>query len=167
MARARICAVDFDGTLVEHRYPAIGKPLPYAFETLKALKGNGIQLMLWTMRGHPDLNRFPHIDLHTGKYILTDTLQEAVDFCKEQGVEFDGVNLSPEQFSTSNKQYAHCYIDDAALGCLLTVDGFVDWEKVLHYLVLRKWVTPDQCWDILGVYHGHQIPEAPNPNHDL
>lgn len=152
MARARIVAVDFDGTLVEHRYPNIGKPLPFAFETLKTLKNNGIRLMLWTMRGHPDLSRFPHLDLHTGNYIPTDTLQEALDFCKEKGVEFDGINLSPEQFSTSNKQYAHCYIDDAALGCPLDENGYVDWSQVIVYLCKRGWLSIEQAKTILGIY---------------
>ena len=31
-----ILAVDFDGTIVEHRFPAIGKERLFAFETLKA-----------------------------------------------------------------------------------------------------------------------------------
>ena len=30
-----IIAVDFDVTIVEHQYPAIGKELPYAIEVLK------------------------------------------------------------------------------------------------------------------------------------
>ena len=36
-----IIAIDFDGTIVEHRYPAIGKELPFAIDTLKSL------LALW------------------------------------------------------------------------------------------------------------------------
>ena len=30
-------AVDFDGTIVEHKYPAIGREMIFAFDTLKAL----------------------------------------------------------------------------------------------------------------------------------
>ena len=30
-------AVDFDGTIVEHKYPEIGEELPFATETLKML----------------------------------------------------------------------------------------------------------------------------------
>lgn len=156
--RRRILATDFDGTLVTHEYPKIGKPLPMAFATLRALKANGVRLMLWTMRGHPDLSKFPHLDLHTGNYIPQDTLQEAVNFCLEQGVEFDGVNLSPEQFSTSNKQYAHLYIDDAALGCPLTEQGYVDWLPIVNYLRGRGWLSRAQHYLILnelGYYHGH------------
>ena len=148
--RPRIVAVDFDGTIVEHKYPDIGKPLPYAIETLKALRENGIRVFLWSMRGHPDLERFPHLDLHTGEFIPKDTLQEAIDFCKERGLEFDGINESPEQFSTSLKQYAHLYIDDTALGCPLTADGWVDWYAVIYYLYeYRKWLTSEQVSNII------------------
>lgn len=28
-------AIDFDGTIVQHKYPAIGEEIPFAIETLK------------------------------------------------------------------------------------------------------------------------------------
>ena len=45
-----VIAVDFDGTIVEHRYPAIGKELPFAIETLQKLASEGHRLILWTVR---------------------------------------------------------------------------------------------------------------------
>ena len=33
-----IIAVDFDGTIVEHRYPRIGEEIPFAVDTLKLLQ---------------------------------------------------------------------------------------------------------------------------------
>ena len=52
-----IC-VDFDGTIVEHRYPAIGPALPHAFDVLKALQGAGHRLVLFTCReDHPEARR--------------------------------------------------------------------------------------------------------------
>ena len=30
-------AIDFDGTIVEHRYPKIGNEIPFAIDTLKML----------------------------------------------------------------------------------------------------------------------------------
>lgn len=33
-----IIAVDFDGTIVTHEYPKIGKEIPFAIDTLKRLK---------------------------------------------------------------------------------------------------------------------------------
>ena len=33
-------AVDFDGTIVEHKYPAIGRELPFAIEDRKSTRLN-------------------------------------------------------------------------------------------------------------------------------
>ena len=68
-----IIAVDFDGTIVEHRYPAIGRERPFAIETLKKLAKEGHRLILWTVR--------------EGRL-----LEEAVQFCRERGLEFYAVN---------------------------------------------------------------------------
>ena len=43
-------AVDFDGTIVEHRYPQIGKEIPFAIDTLKMLQQEGHWLILWSVR---------------------------------------------------------------------------------------------------------------------
>ena len=45
-----IIAVDFDGTIVEHAFPQIGKPIPFAIETLLKLQKEGYRLVLWTVR---------------------------------------------------------------------------------------------------------------------
>ena len=37
-----IIAVDFDGTIVEHRYPRIGEEIPFAVDTLKLLQQKSI-----------------------------------------------------------------------------------------------------------------------------
>ena len=74
-----IIAIDFDGTVVEDGYPKIGKTRIFAFETLKRLQQDGHRLILWTYRSGIKL-------------------QEAVDFCKENGIEFYAVNASfPEE----------------------------------------------------------------------
>ena len=43
-------AVDFDGTIVEHRYPEIGEERPFAIDTLKMLIKDRHKLILWTVR---------------------------------------------------------------------------------------------------------------------
>lgn len=43
-------AVDFDGTIVEHRYPRIGKEIPFATDTLKLLQQDQHRLILWSVR---------------------------------------------------------------------------------------------------------------------
>lgn len=118
----KIIAVDFDGTLVEHEFPAIGRKVKGAFETLKRLQAMGHRIILWTMRSG-------------------DPLQEAVDFCRREGLQFDGINVNPWQstWTTSPKVYAHAYIDDAATGCPLiasasSVRPFVDWDSVATML---------------------------------
>jgi len=100
-----IIAVDFDGTIVEHKYPKIGRELLFATDTLKALNKKGHQLILWSVR--------------SGKL-----LDEAVAFCKEHGVEFYAVNKSyPEEVfdeEVSRKINADLFIDDRNLGGLLS-----------------------------------------------
>ncbi len=102
-------AVDFDGTIVEHRFPAIGKTRRFAFETLRELNKQGYKLILWTYR--------------SGK-----ELEEAVEFCKQNGVEFYAVNKNyPEEIydgMMSRKIDADIYIDDKNIG------GFIGWSQV-------------------------------------
>ena len=44
-------AVDFDGTIVTHEYPKIGRDIPFAIDTLKRLqKDFQVILVLWTVR---------------------------------------------------------------------------------------------------------------------
>ncbi len=108
-----IIAVDFDGTIVEHEYPKIGKPKLFAFETLKALQKKGHQLILWTYRSGNEL-------------------KEAVEFCRENGIEFYAVNKNyPEEEynnSISRKIMADIYIDDRNIG------GFPGWSKIWELL---------------------------------
>ena len=66
-------AIDFDGTIVEDRYPAIGPERPFATETLRMLNKDRHQLILWTVR-------------------QGDKLQEAINWCRERGVELWAVN---------------------------------------------------------------------------
>lgn len=104
-----IIAVDFDGTIVEHRYPAIGKEMFFAFDTLKALQKDGHQLILWTYRHGASLD-------------------EAVEYCRKNGVEFFAVNASymGEEMdgSQSRKVNADMFIDDRNFG------GFPGWGVI-------------------------------------
>ena len=106
-------AVDFDGTIVEHEYPKIGKEKLFAFRTLRELEKKGARLILWTFR--------------TGK-----ELEEAVEYCRTNGVEFYAVNKNyPEEVvddSVSRKIDADVYIDDKNLG------GFPGWSEVWQVL---------------------------------
>ena len=110
-----VIAVDFDGTIVEHRYPQIGKPKRYAFKVLRELQRKGHKLILWTYR--------------TGEL-----LEEAIEFCRKNGVEFWAVNASypGEEYKegeTSRKILADVYIDDRNFG------GFPGWGVIGQTLI--------------------------------
>jgi len=109
-----IIAVDFDGTIVEHKYPKIGKTQLFAFETLKQLQKQNHKLILWTYRA-------------------AEELEAAVNFCKENGIEFYAINENypNEKLDTnkvSRKIYADFYIDDRNIG------GFLGWSKIWELL---------------------------------
>ena len=118
-----IVAIDFDGTIVKHRFPDIGDEVPGAIRCMKKLQSQGVRLILLTMRSDENADDGPY-------------LSQAVDYCREQGIEFWAVNDNPEQpaWTSSRKVYAHQYIDDAATGCPLTQEPghrpYVDWSKV-------------------------------------
>ena len=106
-------AVDFDVTIVEEKYPSIGKPMIFAFETLKMLQQDRHRLILWTFRsGNP--------------------LLEAVEFCRQHGIEFYAVNKNypEEEFNaeTPRKIRADIFIDDRNVG------GFLGWGKIYQIL---------------------------------
>ena len=93
-----ILAIDFDGTLCFGQYPKIGRPNPVVIEFCKRHKDMGDKLILWTNR-------------------TDDLLNDAVEWCKEQGIEFDAVNESLpesiEKFGTDPRKIAaDHYIDD-------------------------------------------------------
>jgi len=50
-----VIAVDFDGTIVEHRYPEIGREFSDAIDTLKFLQQLGHKIIIWTCRGEESI----------------------------------------------------------------------------------------------------------------
>jgi hydroxymethylpyrimidine pyrophosphatase-like HAD family hydrolase len=106
-------AIDFDGTIVEHTFPSIGKEKLFAIDTMRELMKQNHQLILWTSR--------------VGK-----ELDEAIDFCRERGVEFYAINKNyPEEVydeTVSRKIVADVYIDDRNLG------GLPGWGEIWQLL---------------------------------
>lgn len=121
MSKLLTIAVDFDGTLVENQYPGIGKPVLFAFETLKALQDEGHQLILWTYR-------------------CGTKLQEAVEYCEAKGIHFYAVNKSyPEEqydHQISRKILADLFIDDR------NINGLPPWGEIFHQLTNKKEQPP-------------------------
>lgn len=115
-----VIAIDFDGTIVEHRYPFIGKIRPFAFETLEALQVKGHRLILWSHRADKKLD-------------------EAVKFCRSHGIEFYAVNKNyPEEIwneNDSRKILADIYIDDRNIG------GIPAWGEIFKMICPEEDVT--------------------------
>ncbi len=109
-----IIAVDFDGTIVTHEYPRIGKERPFAIQTLRRIQEEGEhQIILWTVREG-------------------ELLKEAVDFCHDRGLDFYAINSNyPEEAPEHNaprKLVADLWIDDRNLG------GIPDWGVIYQMI---------------------------------
>lgn len=118
-------AVDFDGTIVTHKYPNIGEEIPFAVDTLKMLRNDGHKLILWSVREG-------------------ELLDAAVQWCRDRGLEFYAVNRDyPEETTDNNPHFsrklkADMFIDDRNLG------GLPDWGT------LYRMISQNQAWqDIL------------------
>lgn len=112
-------AVDFDGTIVTHEYPNIGKEIPFAVQTLKMLQDDGHKLILWTVREG-------------------DLLRDAIQWCREKGLEFYAANKDyPEEEEQNNNHYsrklkADVWIDDRNIG------GLPDWGTIYQIIKNKK-----------------------------
>ncbi len=117
-----IIAVDFDGTIVTHEYPKIGKELPFAIDALKRLQENPEnQLILWTVREGVEL-------------------EEAIKFCKNKGLEFYAINNNyPEETPDDHqprKLKVDLFIDDRNLG------GIPDWGLIYRLITSGNHLEP-------------------------
>ena len=70
-----IC-IDFDGTIVDHAYPSIGIPVPYAIKWMKRWIELDARLILFTMRSKQGL-------------------KEAIHYLDENDLKFYGYNHNP------------------------------------------------------------------------
>lgn len=109
-----IIAVDFDGTIVEHAYPKIGKPIPFALETLKQIQKDGHKLLLWTVRTGPLLN-------------------DAIKYLNDNNLRFYAYNQNEpdeDNAKAARKLNADMFIDDRNVG------GIPDWGVI--YQAVKK-----------------------------
>lgn len=94
-----VIAVDFDGTIVQHKYPEIGEERPFAIEVLKMLIRDRHKLILWTVREG-------------------ELLEAAINWCRDRGVEFYAVNSDSSDRFNEGK--------DENFSCKLNADVFID-----------------------------------------
>lgn len=97
-----IIAVDFDGTLVEDKFPEIGEPIDRVWHDVFNAQANGAKIILWTSRDN-------------------DRLKAAVEFCTAKGLHFDAINDNLDECKVlfnndTRKVYANEYWDDKAIG---------------------------------------------------
>ncbi|MBR1402223.1 MAG: hypothetical protein IJ604_11930 [Prevotella sp.] len=123
-------AIDFDGTIVEHEYPKIGREIPFAVETLQMLIKDHHKLILWSVREG-------------------ELLEEAVNWCRDRGIEFYAVNRDyPEEEQEKNNHFsrklkADLFIDDRNVG------GLPDWG------VIYDMIKHGRTWqDLMHDRHG-------------
>ena len=135
-----IIAVDFDGTIVEHRYPEIGRERPFAIETLKMLIADHHRLILWSVR--------------EGQL-----LEDAVKWCKDRGVEFYAVDKDyPEENGTENNNHfsrklkVDLFIDDRNIG------GLPDWGTIYQMITYNK-TYPDIIKERMGKTSQEDLPK--------
>ena len=113
-----IIAVDFDGTVVEHKFPEIGDELPGAIYTLRALQKAGHYIIIWTCRNLTEPMPFYNM----------------IDWFRSKRFEPDNINSNYPllTFQPSPKIYADIYIDDRNFG------GFPGWDKIRKDLLNEK-----------------------------
>lgn len=124
--------LDFDGTVVTHDFPNVGKCIN-SVRVLKRLLENNHRFILFTMRS----------DNEKGNY-----LQDAIDWFAANEIPLYGIQTNPTQhvWTSSPKSYAPLMIDDSALGCPLKMDlelsdrQFVDWEVVEKMLIEKGFI---------------------------
>ena len=133
-------AVDFDGTIVEHRYPEIGRERPFAIDTLKMLIADQHRLILWSVR--------------EGQL-----LEDAVNWCKERGVESYAVNRDyPEERGVENNNHfsrklkVDLFIDDRNIG------GLPDWGTIYRMIKEHK-TYPEILQERHGIIHEDDRPK--------
>jgi hypothetical protein len=97
----KVIAVDFDGCLCANAWPEIGTPNEDVIERLKLAQADGAAIILWTNRAGL-------------------ALEEALDWCADNGIRLDGVNASLPEWvehfgSDPRKIGATEYWDDKAV----------------------------------------------------
>lgn len=102
-----IIAVDFDGTLVEDKFPYIGEVREEVWNKVRKVQEKGCKIILWTSRDH-------------------ERLKEAVEFCTKRGLHFDAINENIDECKVlfdndARKVYANEYWDDKAVGAYCSI----------------------------------------------
>ena len=135
-------AVDFDGTIVRHRYPDIGEEIPFAVSTLKMLVEERHRLILWTVREG-------------------ELLDDAINWCRERGLEFYAINRDfPEEDISRNENFTRklkvdMWIDDRNVG------GLPDWGTIYRIIHEHKTFEEILAEELDPVAHAKKVNKKP------
>lgn len=94
--KSLVLAIDFDGTIVDHKFPLIGELKPYAKEVINRLFDKGHEIIIWTCRSEPR------------------DIKNMKDFLDNNGIKYNRINENSRRvtFGCWPKIYANMYIDD-------------------------------------------------------
>lgn len=119
----KIIFLDFDGTVVYHRYPEIGDLIPESINVIKELISNGHTVILNSYRSNS---------------LQTDS---ALNFLKEFGIEIESTKykIIPIKFDLDN---ILIFIDDITSNIPLLIDdknlNYVDWATLKKLFKNKK-----------------------------
>jgi len=132
-----VIAIDFDGTIVEHDFPRIGKLMEGAKEVINEWYDKGYYILVWTCRNnnepdHPEWDQAP--------------ISAVRQFLLDNGVKFHGINQQQPGlgfYLESRKIFANVYIDDRNLG------GFPGWACTRH--LVDQYYSKKCVWEDVDV----------------
>lgn len=139
--------LDFDGTCVDHQFPAVGPDVPGCVDVLRKLTSAGHRLILFTMRS----NRTEHRPTETKgiQDVVGNFLDDAVQWFEDRDIPLHGIQTNPTQknWTDSPKAWGQLHIDDSALGAPLTMTAkatnpHVDWREVEFFLLRNHLIKP-------------------------
>lgn len=113
-----IIAIDFDGTLVEDKFPFIGEPREWVWSSVKEAQRCGVKIILWTSRDN-------------------ERLKDAVEFCVSRGLHFDAINDNLDECkvmfnNNTRKVYANEYWDDKAVARFATLQETKEEWRIIY-----------------------------------
>ena len=120
--------LDFDGTVVEHHYPALGAPNPHALRVIAKLQANGNHIILNTYRA----------DLNDG------SLEEALGYLNSSGeiesiTKYLEAKVNPPRFDLEEAlRLDELYIDDISEGTPMRRNKALEYGMMVDWIELER-----------------------------
>jgi hypothetical protein len=95
---SKIVLVDFDGTLCQFAYPAMGMPIPGARQFMKSLISRGLKPVVWSSRMSSDVNTEEE---------RAQSIERIAKWLHEHRIPYDSIDTG-----NSGKRHCLAYVDD-------------------------------------------------------